>query len=76
MYAAGGVGVGGGGAPNPPRPPKDDEETEFEAVDFVDSVPDEFNLGDSASGPTDEDFFDMIRDDLSDPRSKDRKKPS
>lgn len=62
-------------APPTPRPPADDDETEFEAIDFVDSVPEEFLPAEAASAPTDEDFFDMIRDDVEDAKSNRRKKP-
>lgn len=62
------------GLPKPPRPPVDDEETEFEVVDFVDNVPDEFQVGDEVSAPTDEDFFDMIRDDVEESDAEKRRK--
>lgn len=60
--------------PTSPRPPDDDEETEFEAVDFVDAVPEEFNLSEEIAAPTDEDFFDMIRDDVEEADVENRKK--
>lgn len=64
--------------PAPPPSPEDDAETEFEAVDFEDSVPEEFQeeppAASAAVGPTDEDFFDMIRADVEDDNDPPRPK--